>query len=756
MDPEIFPQSKTLYLRAVRNTSAAPRDNPEASDAAIRPAAMSRPTERPTHIRQTPHPPYDTLLHGMHEGVLLVNTDGRVLDANRKACRLFGQEKSNLCGRLLVELLDAVDVPFLHSVGEALASGQPVVVETDARRADGSVFPCEAGVLILAWGREKVFCFFVRDVSTQRQTEEELLAAREELERQNRALQTSEASLRASLNELELRQRELAQERDLLRSILDNTPDRIFIKDCTGRFLRVNEATARFYGLQDPAEAIGKNDFDFFPAEQAAAFFRDDQRVISTGVPIVDKLQRIERTPGTVLWASVTKAPIRDNEGRVMGLVGISRDITERKEAEEKLKAAEKQLEKAKRLEATALFAGQIAHDLNNLLVPLLIYPDIVKKSLDPEGQAYKDLETMQAMAQQIADINQDLMAVARRGKTKTEPVDVNAVIAELASFFQRTRPHERIHFVCEPYAETSCVLFDRPQLTRALQNLLQNALDAIGDHGVITLRTENVSVTGPIGAVPDPVPGQYVRVTVADTGCGIPESVRDRIFEPFFTTKDGQHKQRRGTGLGLSVVYGIVADHGGYLDFESAVGKGTSFYLYLPVTDAFAQSARPSDIQGGDEWILVVEDDPVQTQVLTRALNELGYRVSAVASGEAAVEAVEKGARASPPKLPDLILLDLVLRDTMDGIETFRRIRAISPTVKTVTISGFHLPDKIAEGEALGMSCHLAKPLTVAALARAVREALDVPVITVSRARETEASDSGSAAGDGAQTAAV
>jgi PAS domain S-box-containing protein len=717
------PHPKTLFLKV---THEAPREDTQASElpGAPKPAGPS-PTVR--HLQtQIDGTLYQEVLHGMYDGVLIVDMKGRLLDANTKACKMCRASKADLCRLGVTEVLDSVDAAMMQSVVEALGTGQHVVVETDCRRLDGTMFPCDAAVMRLDVSGEEHLCFFVHDVSEHRQTEEELNAAREELMRRNLELQASEETLRTSLEQVQAGERELARERDLLQALMDNTPDRIFIKNKECRFLKISRALAEFYGLNDPGVAVGQNDFDFFEEETAKEFFDDDMNVLRTGEPLVDKVQRFDRADGATQWSSVTKAPIRDAHGAIIGLVGISRDITERMLAEEQLKAAQKQLEKAERLEATALFAGQIAHDFNNLLVPLLIYPDIIRKSLDPEGQAFKDLETMQNMAQQIADINQDLMALARRGKIRQELVDTNSVIMDVAEFFRRSRPQGDVRVDCYPLAGSPAILFDPPQLTRVLQNLVQNAVDALGEQGHVALRTENVELNGPIGANARVIPGEYVRVSVSDNGCGIPEEIREKIFDPFFTTKDGTMKRRRGTGLGLSVVYGIVTDHAGYVDFESQVGKGTTFHIYFPAAKGQVEKPEKVEIRGGDEWILIVEDDPLQTRVVSRVFTELGYRVATAAGGEEALGLIRQCAGDGGGKFPDLAVLDLVLGDGMDGAETYRQLKRVHSALKAVTISGFRESDKVAAAQALGAGKHLIKPVTLQALADAVRRELD------------------------------
>jgi CheY-like chemotaxis protein len=254
-------------------------------------------------------------------------------------------------------------------------------------------------------------------------------------------------------------------------------------------------------------------------------------------------------------------------------------------------------------------------------------------------------------------------------------------------------------------------------QLLRVILNLLTNAREAMQDTGAIKLKTENVYVDRPLGSYNRVEIGEYVRLEVSDTGCGILLEIRDKIFDAFFTTK--RTDRRRGSGLGLTVVQAIVKDHGGYLDLESEEGKGTTFTIYLPVCREATPQRLSSGYPGGTETILVADDDPAQRQVARELLSRLGYRVETVASGEEALAYLQHHAA-------DLLILDMVMPPGIDGAETYRRVVQMRPGQKATIVSGHAASERVRLAQSLGAGPHLAKPVTLERLASAVRSELD------------------------------
>ncbi len=546
---------------------------------------------------------YGAFFQNLYDGVMITDSRGRMVDVNSKACKLCNCSREYLCERYITDVIPGINQEVLDSMITAIRQGRHVLVDTECLKSDGTVFLCEVTMTPFHLSGMEQMCFFVRDITKREDTNRRLLAQEQELD-------MGEKQLRESLRVLRKREHELSRERDVLQSLMDTIPDRIFFRDEQGRFLRTNFAMTRFLGANNPADIVGKTDFDFYEERQARIFFDDDCRVMREGKPILDKVQQIKQEDGSFLYSAVSKAPMKSQDGKIIGLVGISRDITARVRTEQDLKVAQTQLSRMRRLEATALFAGQIAHDFNNLLMPLLLYPEMIKKHLDPASPAFKDLDIIENTAQQIAELNQDLMALARRGKVHNQIVDVHAVVSDVVDFVRRSVNEKHLDIEWSPAAKLSHTKFDATQLSRVMHNMFQNAIDAVDKQGCLVLSTENVSLAEPFGKYIQISPGEYVKLSIADNGIGIPDEIKDKIFDPFFTTKSSG-KKRGGSGLGLSIVYGILSDYDCYLDMESEVGKGTTFFMYFPMCHQEKDANAICRLPVGSETILIVEDEP-------------------------------------------------------------------------------------------------------------------------------------------------
>ena len=398
------------------------------------------------------------------------------------------------------------------------------------------------------------------------------------------------------------------------------------------------------------------------------------------------------------------------------------RDITKRKENEEALDRIQKKLAQAERLETAGSIAGHIAHDFNNLLTPLLGYPDLIVDELPPDSQSRSDLMLIKKTAQQIADINQQLLALSRRGYYEQSVLNVNAVIRDLVQVLHREASAAGIEIAAKLAPDVMNIKGGSEQLARVFENLCRNGMEAMAGGGTLGISTENVYLETPAGSIETISPGEYVCVTVTDSGHGIPEKIMSRIFDPFFTTK--QATRRRGSGLGLSVVHSIVKDHAGFVDVESAVGVGSSFRLFFPICrDEIAEVEKEGD-HTGSETILVVDDDQLQIEVTSRILTKLGYRTISAQSGEDAVSISENCARAG--EFPALIVLDMVMGGGIDGAETFRRIKEINPAQRCIILSGYVETDTVSKAQALGAGPYIRKPVSMGKLGRLVRMELD------------------------------
>jgi PAS domain S-box-containing protein len=350
----------------------------------------------------------------------------------------------------------------------------------------------------------------------------------------------------------------LKEEHSLLRTLIDHLPDCIYAKDAEARKIMANPADLKNLGCKTEAEAIGKTDFDLFPKEIADAFFADDQSVLKDGKPVINREEKAVLKGGETRWLLTSKIPWRDASGKIIGLVGVGRDITDRKNLEE-------QMVSARRMESLGRLATGVAHDLNNILAPILISIELLQKKLQDEDYL-KMLAKAEASAHRGADIIKQMLWFGRGLAGQRLPVDIQQLAGGVAQFVTETFDKSiRVEKQIAPDLWT--VVGDAAQLHQVLMNICLNARDAMPSGGTLTVAARNVTVNG----------NPFVVLEVKDTGCGIAPGLLDKIYEPFFTTKEVGH------GLGLSTAQSIVKSHGGFIRTESQPGHGATFRVHLP-----------------------------------------------------------------------------------------------------------------------------------------------------------------------------
>jgi PAS domain S-box-containing protein len=351
----------------------------------------------------------------------------------------------------------------------------------------------------------------------------------------------------------------LQDERNLLRTLINNLPDCIYAKDAATRKVVANPGDLKNLGCETEDEAIGKTDFDFFPKEIAEAFFADDQVVLKEGKSIINREEKVIPKDGKTHWLLTSKIPWRDTSGRIIGLIGIGRDITEKK-------GLEAQVVQAQRMESIGRLATGIAHDLNNILAPILISIEMLRHKL--QDQEYIEmLAKAEASAHRGADIIKQMLWFSRGLAGQRSPVNLQQLMAEIAQYTTETFG-KTIQVEKKIATDLGTVIGDSAQLHQVLMNLCTNAREAMPNGGTLTLGAHNATVEG----------HRYVVLSVADTGIGFAPELANRVFEPFFTTKAVGH------GLGLSTVHSIIKSHGGFVKAESQPGQGATFLVHLPV----------------------------------------------------------------------------------------------------------------------------------------------------------------------------
>jgi len=507
----------------------------------------------------------------------------------------------------------------------------------------------------------------------------------------------------------------LARERNLLRAVVDNLPDDVFAKDTQSRFVFINSSCYRHLGEKTEEKLRGKTDVDILPHEKARQFFAEEQEIIRSGRPMINREARINLPPDQPRWMLSTKVPWRDADGDVVGLVGINRDITERKQGEQEKEQMQAQLLQAQKLESLGVLAGGIAHDFNNLLTIINGNAQYLRTVLSLEPDYDRALQDIETAALHATDMTQALQAFSRPAKPQVRHADANDLVKEVYRLLRRMMP-ATIEFQLDLDPSPCGIAVDPGQVEQVLVNLCVNARDAMAAGGRLEIRTHRVQP----GALPahakdeSPCDG-YAQITVSDTGSGMDAETLRRAFDPFFTTKP----KDRGTGLGLAIVYRIVQAHSGIVDVASEPGKGTRFDVFFPIDERrpadTVEQAIPSARR--HERILIVEDEEMIASLLKALLGSRGYEVAVATRPE---QALELARRPAPPF--NLAIVDYAMPGVTGG-RCLADVRQARPDLKTILVTGYELD----QADLAGAQCRIVrKPFTVPAIARAVREVLD------------------------------
>ena len=659
----------------------------------------------------------ETVLGSIGDAVLASSCQGQVAFMNEAAAEITGWNIDEVNGKPFKDILQLLDKEtgeplvfpdsecLLKTNGKAIKYEALLVSRTGARiLIENSISPMlnPSGGLI---GCVSVF----RAISALRNAERSIL-------QQERDLKKVAES-----------------ERSKLQTIVSHYPDYIGITTLDGKMLYVNPAGRKLINLDPEAEISS---------------------LLIADIVHPDSLKHVEEVvlPTMLegnLWRGVialndlkTKEPITCNlngfiikddvTGEPLYFAGIVRDIRHEVEEERKKEELQVQLEKAERMKSLGLLAGGVAHDLNNVLGPLVGYPELIMRKLPKDSPVRKQLKRIERAARDAASVVQDLLTMARRGRYELVAMDSNEMIREYLDspgFEDLARRHPKIKINTEFDPDISPIRGSSPHLSKVIMNLIINAMDAMGEEGELTIKTFTLQTDGMQMGNKTIAAGKYVVMSVKDTGCGIRPEDMSKIFEPYFSNKEMQG--RSGSGLGLSVVYAIVKDHQGYYDIQSEVGQGTEFKLFFPATSqTVPEQPAETDIVGGSETILVVDDVEGQRLLLADSLSALGYEVITAKDGRDAINYV----RSQPV---DLVLLDMILEHELDGLDSYRAMLEHQPMQKAIIISGFSANERVEQALKLGVGKYIKKPLDLATLAAVVREELDKTITIVTKANK-------------------
>ncbi|MGD9161895.1 MAG: PAS domain S-box protein [Desulfobacteraceae bacterium] len=430
---------------------------------------------------------------------------------------------------------------------------------------------------------------------------------------------------------------------------------------------------------------------------------------------------RIIYTDNTIGHITVRLFIVRDKNGTAIKTIGVNQNITERKRAEQRLRESEEKLIRAKKMESLGLLAGGVAHDLNNVLSGIVSYPELLLLNLPEDNKYRKPIQTIQDSGMRAVAIVQDLLTIARGVATPKESLNLNNIINEYKAspeYAKLIQYHPTVTVKTDLNKDLMNISGSLIHIRKLIMNLVSNASEAIEGSGNVVVSTMNRYVDRPIRGYDDVKIGEYAVLKVTDDGSGILKEHMEKIFEPFFTKKV---MGRSGTGLGLAVVWNIVQDHDGYINVSSDE-NGTTFELYFPIVrDKVAVKDMPlsiEDYKGNGESVLVVDDEASQREITCNMLEVLGYKAESVSSGEEALAYLQN-------KSADIVLLDMIMDQGINGRETYERIIKIHPEQKAVIVSGYADTKEVNEAQRLGAGRYIKKPLTLKKLGPTVKEEL-------------------------------
>jgi PAS domain S-box-containing protein len=507
----------------------------------------------------------------------------------------------------------------------------------------------------------------------------------------------------------------LREREEKYRLLADNITDNIWVLDLeTLKFTYVSPSIESITGFS-AGEAIKLYLHDVLtpPSMELATNVFSEELADESRNPDSPKSRTLEfeqyRKDGTTVWTEVSVRFIYDDEGRPTSILGVTRDIDERKRLET-------QLQQANKMEAIGTLAGGIAHDFNNLLMGIQGRASLLAFELDSSNPLREHSEAIEEYVRSATDLTKQLLGLARGGKYDVKPINISEVMIATATMFKRTRKAIRIN--TKPYPTPLVVEADKPQIEQLILNLLINSWQAMPNGGEIYLETEPINIEDVDFKSHQLKFGAYAKISVTDTGIGMDKTTVQRAFDPFFTTKD----KGRGTGLGLASAFGIAKNHGGMITIYSEAGQGATFNVYLPISDLDIVQEDSVDKQSvkGTESILLVDDEEMIIEVGKAMLEKLGYRVIVAHSGEQAMDVflqdVEK---------IDLILLDLIMPG-MDGGKTFDSIRETNQTIPVILSSGYAINGQAAEILSRGCNGFIQKPFNISELSKKIRKVLD------------------------------
>jgi len=512
---------------------------------------------------------------------------------------------------------------------------------------------------------------------------------------------------------------ELRKSEGHLRTLVQTIPDLIWLKDQDGVYLSCNPIFGRFFGAQE-ADIVGKTDYDFVDRELADSFVENDRKAMMAGKPTSNEEWITFADGGHSVLLETIKTPMYDSQETLIGVLGIGRDITERRRAEEENTKLQVQLQQSQKMETIGTLAGGIAHDFNNILGAIIGFAEIAGDSIPPESEAAQHLSRVQDAAHRAAALVKQILAFSRQANVERIPLKPAPIIKEAIKLLRPSLP-STITIKQEINPSTRSILADPTQVHQILMNLCTNAFHAMEQTGgILEIILKDYELSGDDFQQHSEIqPGKFVLLSIGDTGSGIDADILDKIFDPYFTTK----QVGKGTGMGLAISHGIIASYGGIITCESEIGRDTVFRVYFPAVDEVTLTeVKPVDaaVPSGNEHILLVDDEKMLADLGKTLLEHLGYEVTSLTSSLDALVLFQ-----SHPEQFDAVVTDQTMPG-MTGLDLSRQILRISPDTPIIICTGYSSLIDEEKAKSEGIKGFIEKPMVKKGIATLLRKVLD------------------------------
>lgn len=626
---------------------------------------------------------YRTILGAIKEGYYETDLQGNFIFFNDSLCEIFGYFKEELLGLHYREVISKQNTKDVYKAfNQIYRTGNPLLlINHEIVQKDGhkKYVELSGSLRIGDKGQPAGFYGIIRDITDRKQAEKEI----------------------------KKRQR-------FVESVLYNAPDAIVTLDASHHVTEWNPGAEHIFGYRR-YEAIGRDLDDLITRKKAVTEAKLLTRQILSGSRVTPREMLRYRKDGTEVNVIGSGSPIII-DGELLGLVVIYTDITGLKQTEEEKKRLGVQLQHAQKMEAIGTLSAGIAHNFNNLLMTIQGNTSLMLLKTDPGHPNYVRLQNIERAVESGAKLNSQLLGYAREGRYEIKLLDMNQLLTETFDTFAVTKPEVRLQK--ELVEDIWAIMGDKGQLQQVMLNLFINAADAMPRGGDFFVKTEKTTHQNMNDKPYTVTPGNYVLMTLRDTGVGMDEKTMERIFDPFFTTKG----LSEGTGLGLASVYGIIKAHKGYIDVKSKKGQGTTFSIYLPASGEKLKKEHEQyhEIITGYETVLLVDDEEMVLDVGAQMLETLGYRVLVAGGGKEAIDVYRENSDSIC-----VVILDMVMPD-MGGDETYEKLKEINPAVRVLLSSGYSIKGRAHLIMLRGCDGFIQKPFGMKDISQKLRQILN------------------------------